>query len=104
MKIYFAGGAYFRTHDTNVQVGPGYDLMKNHLIAWIDGTELKLREKYLTKDCDVLIDSGAFSLYTRGIKIDLNEYKDFMVKYKKDHENKITSYICNFFYFELQFF
>ena len=91
MKIFFAGGAYYRTHDTNVQVGPGYDLMKNHLIAWIDGTELKLRGKYLTKDCDVLIDSGAFSLYTRGVPIDLNEYKDFIIQYKKDHKDKITS-------------
>ena len=91
MKIFFAGGASIRNHDTNAQIGAGYGLMKNHLITWINGTELKLREKYLTKDCDVLIDSGAFSLYTRGVKINLNEYKDFIIQYQKDHESKINS-------------
>lgn len=81
MISYFAGGS----------IGFGYDLMKNHLIAWIDQSELKLREQYLTKDCNVMFDSGAFTAFTTGKKIDINEYAEFIKNYILIWEKKLKS-------------
>ena len=81
MKIYFAGGAYFRTHDTNVQVGPGYDLMKNGSslnwsreypkdkdLEWVDVTDKKNKSK---------IDRPAFTFEDAKYNLkNINDNKD----------------------------
>ena len=68
-----------------------YPLMKNHLTAWIDKDELKLREDYFKKDCNVLIDSGAFTTFTKGKKIDIYEYSDFIKSYTLKWKKKLKS-------------
>ena len=84
MRNYFAGGAG-GMHTLS------YPLMKNHLIAWIDKTELKRREEYFKKDCNVLIDSGAFSAFTKGHKIEIDEYAEFMINFTRKWKNKVNS-------------
>ena len=74
MRNYFAGGAG-GMHKF------AYPLMKNHLIAWIDKSEMKRRAEYFKKDCNILIDSGAFTAFTKGHKIDIEEYADFMKEF-----------------------
>ena len=84
MRNYFAGGAG-GMHTLS------YPLMKNHLIAWIDKNELKRREEYFKKDCNVLIDSGAFSAFTKGHKIEIDEYAEFMINFTRKWKNKVNS-------------
>ena len=81
MINYFAGGA-----DLLV-----YDIIKNHLIAWIDRSQVKLRQQHFTKDSNVMFDSGAFTAFTTGKKIDINEYAEFIKNYILIWEKKIKS-------------
>ena len=81
MRNYFAGGAYEL----------GYSLMKNHLVAWIDQRELKTRSKYFNKDTNILIDSGAFSAFTKGKKIDIDEYAEFIKTFSLQWKDKVNS-------------
>ena len=81
MINYFAGGA-----DLLV-----YDIIKNHLIAWIDRSQVKLRQQHFTKDSNVMFDSGAFTAFTIGKKIDINEYAEFIKNYILIWEKKIKS-------------
>ena len=74
MKIFYAGGARYVDFNTKEMIGLGYDLMKNHLIAWIDKSELEIRDKYLDKNCFILIDYGAFSAYTTVKIIKIESY------------------------------
>jgi len=81
MINYFAGGS----------IGFGYEIMRNHLIAWIDKPEIKLRKKYLDIKCNVLFDSGAFSAFTTGKKININEYAEFIKNFSIKWKGKIKS-------------
>ena len=81
MINYFAGGA-----DLLV-----YDIIKNHLIAWIDRSQVKLRQQHFTKDSNVMFDSGAFTAFTTGKKIDINEYAEFIKNYVLIWEKKLKS-------------
>jgi hypothetical protein len=82
MKIFYAGGGS-RSKKVIVEqdLQKMYELMGNHLIAWIDESELEIRIKHFTKDCFVLIDSGAFSAYTKGKEINITQYKEFIEKF-----------------------
>ena len=84
MRNYFAGGAG-GMHKF------AYPLMKNHLIAWIDKSEMKRRAEYFKKDCNILIDSGAFTAFTKGHKIDIEEYADFMKEFTYQWKDKVNS-------------
>ena len=84
MRNYFAGGAG-GMHILS------YPLMKNHLIAWIDKAELKRRQDFFKKDCNILIDSGAFTAFTKGHKIDIIEYVDFINAFTEQWQDKVNS-------------
>ena len=84
MRNYFAGGAG-GMHKLS------YPLMKNHLIAWIDKSELKRRQDFFKKDCNILIDSGAFTAFTKGHKIDIIEYVDFINAFTEQWKDKVNS-------------
>ncbi len=90
MKIFYAGGARYVDFNTKEMIGLGYDLMKNHLIAWIDKSELEIRDKYLDKNCFILIDSGAFSAYTTGKIIKIESYFEFIKEYSFEKNNKVN--------------
>ena len=90
MINYFAGGA--RYVSTNGKMyGLGYKLINNHLISWVDQSELKLREDYFNKKSNVLIDSGAFTAFTKGKKIDIYEYSKFIKSYTLTWKKKTQS-------------
>lgn len=95
MISYYAGGGSYIDVDSKELVGLGYDLMKNHLIAWIDETEYRLRKKYFFNDVNILIDSGAFTAFTTGRKIILEDYADFIKSFKQKWSKKVNS--VNFF-------
>jgi hypothetical protein len=81
MKVFYAGSGTIKDDKTNKRVGIGYHLMNNHLTAWIDEADLKIRPKYYNNNSFVLIDSGAFSAYTKGKEINITQYKEFIEKF-----------------------
>ena len=91
MKIFYAGGARYVDVNTGKMIGLGYDLMKNHLTAWIDKSEMEIRERYLKEDCHFIADSGAFTAYTKGKEISLEEYRDFMFEYIEKYKDRLLS-------------
>tara|TARA_R100001594_G_scaffold22240_1_gene43006 strand:- start:5380 stop:6195 length:816 start_codon:yes stop_codon:yes gene_type:complete len=80
MRNYFAGSAWLSP-----------SLIKNHLIAWIDSKEIDIRSKYFNKDSNILIDSGAFSAFTQGKKIDIDEYVEFIKSFTLKWQDKVNS-------------
>ena len=81
MINYYAGTAPYEI---------GYSIMKNHLIVWFD-TSVKARQKYFKKDCNILVDSGAFSAFTIGKKIDIYEYAEFINGFLEKWKDKVIS-------------
>ena len=81
MINYYAGTAPYEI---------GYSIMKNHLIVWFD-TSIKARQKYFKKDCNILVDSGAFSAFTIGKKIDIYEYAEFINGFLEKWKDKVIS-------------
>ena len=90
MRNYFAGGA--RYVDPNGKMyGLGYEKINNHLTAWIDKSELELRELYFNKKSNILIDSGAFSAFNSGKKINIDDYVNFIHQFNKKWSGKVNS-------------
>jgi hypothetical protein len=85
MRNYFAGEVYDPSNLLSI------NLIKNHLIAWIDKTEINRRSKYFNKDSNILIDSGAFSAFTKGKKIDIDQYVDFIKRFSLEWKHKVNS-------------
>ena len=90
MINYFAGSARHVSH-SGKRFGLGYEIINNHLIAWIDQSELELREEFFNKKSNLLIDSGAFSAFNSGKKIDINEYAEFIKNYILVWKKKLKS-------------
>ena len=47
------------------------------------GNEFMKRSRGDSKDISLFLDSGAFSAFTKNVKIDINDYINFIKKYKK---------------------
>ncbi len=62
--------------------------VKNHLQVWIDKGYYK-REIYYDKATTVMVDSGAFSAYTKGKKVNRDEYCEFIINYRKKWLGKL---------------
>tara|TARA_R110000737_G_scaffold86322_2_gene118871 strand:- start:157 stop:972 length:816 start_codon:yes stop_codon:yes gene_type:complete len=80
MRNYFAGSCWLSPR-----------LIQNHLIAWIDEKEIAIRSPFFNKKSNILIDSGAFSAFTIGKKININEYASFIETFYNEWEDKVNS-------------
>ena len=65
-------------------------LIKNHLIVWTDKGAVAKREEVYTKDSNILVDSGAFSAYTQGKTVDIDEYIEWIKNYKLKWGKKVN--------------
>ena len=83
MRIYFAGidRPSFLTELNKCEA-------KNILISYADYKKtFPTFKKYLDKyNFNILLDSGAYSAFTRGIKLDVREYAEFIQQHKKYFE------------------
>ena len=76
MKLYFAGSGNF--------LG-GTKYTQSFLISYLTLKKPEKLFRFLKKTPieDLFLDSGAFSAFTQGVKIDINDYIDFIKKTKK---------------------
>lgn len=89
MKLYFAGGESTINYQ-NILLGGGRNMLMSVLSTlpknkqgWIDDNWDDLSQF----EC-IFLDSGAFSAFTLGIDIDINNY----IAYLKKYQNKLTVY------------
>lgn len=81
MKLYFAGSESKLYHDLLLSKGVQKRLVSFY---YVNG---KNPEQHLVFN-DMFLDSGAFSAYTKGASIDIDEYINFI----KKHEHKLNVY------------
>lgn len=87
VHIHFAGYPYIPQED-NEKVIP---LIKSHLTTYAHQAEIKKKIGIL-KDCRprVIIDSGAFTVFTKGKTIDPNEYAEWAIAFDKEWRDKMA--------------
>lgn len=79
--LYFAAGSSGSAEEEFNALGC------NRLFSWIEKSNIKRWSKINTNpECKLFIDSGAYSAYTKGIEIDLDEYIQFL----NDNDDRIT--------------
>jgi hypothetical protein len=89
MKIYLAGGECTSWFESITKYGEGKSLLSYFYLKnnGVDEWCLDIAKEIKT---DIFLDSGAFSAWTRNVKIDIDEYCEFIHKHKK----YLTVYAC----------
>ena len=77
MKLYFAAPSNRPDNEAIIPVGHKYMLFSYHYYSkWGD----IIKEHEEKNDCHSFVDSGAFSAYTKGVEIDIDEYAKWLIK------------------------
>lgn len=85
MKIYFAGGENRNFFELLIKQNVKNILLSYYYLSQNDVKNLKrFYGKYWEKDLNIFLDCGAFTAWSQGVKINLNQYINF-IKANKDY-------------------